>query len=65
MPDTETVAQCAQHLVLIASELRSMGDVDLVLLSEDGVTPCHATLADELWAIAVRLGAPIDGDDRG
>ena len=60
--DAGTVAECSRHLVLIARDLRAAGDVELVRLSEDGVTQEYVTLADELWLIAVRLGARIDGE---
>lgn len=59
--DADTVAECARHLVLISKDLREAGDVNIVRLSEDGVSQEYLTLADELWLIAVRLGAQFDG----
>jgi len=39
---------------MIAADLRSAGDLSLVLLSEDGVQPADITLADELWLLSLR-----------
>lgn len=64
MIDADEVAECAEHLALIAKDLRAAGDLSLVRLSEDGVTDDYMTLADELWLIAFRLGHPIENDGR-
>jgi hypothetical protein len=53
--DDETVKDVARTLRAIAADVRSAGDVPLVELSEDGVTPAAITLADELWLTALRL----------
>jgi hypothetical protein len=59
----------AEHLRLIAKDLRSAGDVQMVELSERGVTRSYVTLADELWLIALQLDGRLDvspgegGDD--
>ena len=47
--------EIAEALCHLAADLRSAGDVDLVLLDEDGVAPADITLADELWLYALRL----------
>ena len=53
-PDTICVEE-ARHLRLIANDLRLAGDIELRLLSEEGVSDYPVTLADELWLIALRL----------
>ncbi len=45
----------ARHLRLIANDLRTAGDVPLVNIGMEGVSPASITLADELWLIALRL----------
>lgn len=47
--------ECAAWLIRIARDLRSSGDVPLVRLSEDGVTPESLSLAGELELIALQL----------
>jgi hypothetical protein len=53
--DAQIVADEARHLIHIARDLRSAGDVPLVRLDEDGVGPDPCTLAGELELIALRL----------
>ncbi len=53
--DSDVVASEARHLILIARDLRSAGDVPLVSLSPEGVTDEALTLAGELELIAMRL----------
>ena len=45
----------ARQLRLIANDLRTAGDVPLVNIGMEGVSPASITLADELWLIALRL----------
>lgn len=49
------VAESAEHLILIARQLRSLGDIHYVHMDENGVGPYHLTLAGELELIAMRL----------
>ena len=57
--DAATVDELADQLCRIARDLRTAGDVALVELDENGVTPANITLADELWLIALRLNDDI------
>lgn len=49
------IAQEAEHLILIARDLRMAGDVPLVRFTEDGIEQDPVTLAGELELIAMRL----------
>jgi hypothetical protein len=51
----QAVADAAEHLILIARDIRSWGDVPLVELSDEGVTRSPLTLAGELELIALQL----------
>ena len=53
----DRAARAADHLAQISEDVRSAGDIPLILLSEDGVTRPQMTLADELWTIAYTLDA--------
>lgn len=54
----------ASHLRLIANDLRAAGDVPLVMLRPDGVTPAMISLADELWLVALNLDHRLaDGEE--
>jgi hypothetical protein len=53
--ETMTPLQVAEWLRRIASDLRAAGDVKLVNLDEDGVSPANITLADEIWLAAFQL----------
>jgi hypothetical protein len=66
MSDKESAAvaaECAHTLRCIANDLRSAGDVPLVMLDEDGVAPADISLADELWLIALRLDGRLSNDE--
>lgn len=45
----------SEQLRAIARDIRAAGDIPLVRLDDDGVTPEAITLADELWLIAFQL----------
>lgn len=51
----DAAKRAAAQLRSIANDLRSAGDVNLVVLDEQGVAPADITLADELWLIALML----------
>lgn len=50
-----SVERCAEWLIEIARDLRAAGDLPLVRLNEDGVTPEPLSLAGELELIALQL----------
>ena len=51
----DAAKRAAAQLRSIANDLRSAGDVNLVVLDEQGVAPADITLADELRLIALML----------
>lgn len=67
MADQATVMEVALCLRKISRDLRSAGDVPLVLMDPDGVAPADVTLSDELWLLAFSLDPRLttEEDDRG
>ena len=61
LAEADEITGMAKQLICIANDLRSAGDVPLVLLDKDGVRSTVLTLADELWLIAVRLDDSLFG----
>jgi hypothetical protein len=55
MPPGEKLLELATQLLELAKILRAAGDLPLVALSEEGVTPQHLTLADEIELVAISL----------
>jgi hypothetical protein len=55
MPPGEKLLELATQLLELAKILRAAGDLPLVVLSEEGVTPQHLTLADEIELVAISL----------
>lgn len=61
LAEPDEITGMAKQLICIANDLRSAGDVPLVLLDPDGIRTTALTLADELWLIAVRLDDSLFG----
>ena len=53
----DRAARAADHIARISQDVRSVGDMPLIVMSEEGVTRPQMTLADELWMVAYTLDA--------
>lgn len=55
----EVLAEIAPQLCRMSNDLRTAGDVEMVVFDDDGVAPSAITFADELWLIALRINGDV------